>query len=228
MTVNEIVREAVSLADTEGIEALTMQRLASRLGVTPMALYRYVPSKEDLIFLAVDAASGNPPDAPAEGEGWRSGLERWSRAQIDGLRRHPWVSRVPITAPPIGPKQVAWMERCLECMAGTSLSLGERVGVLNLLGVYGLGHSRLYGELTRASSARGLSLGEVERQYGELIGQIVDPTRFPHVAAGFAAMASDPPTQSDAAADFEFGLARILDGVAALVEHRRRGRVRSR
>ena len=65
MTLDAIVAATVELADANGIEAVSMQRVAARVGVTTMALYRYVATKDDLVFLAVDAAAGEPPRVPA-------------------------------------------------------------------------------------------------------------------------------------------------------------------
>jgi AcrR family transcriptional regulator len=217
----EILDAAVAIADAEGIDALSMQRLAAELGFTTMALYRYVASKDDLVMLAVDAVGADVPDVPAPGEDWRSGLERWARAQEQLFVRHPWIARVPITGPPAAPNQVAWMERALRCLAATPLSMAERVGVLSLLAGFVLNHRRLYDDMARASSAEGRSLEDSGRDYAELLGQLIDPTRFPNVAAAFAEGGSEPGAD-DARDEFEFGLARILDGVAHLVERRQR------
>ena len=130
------------------------------------------------------------------------------------LQRHPWVAQVPISGPPLGPGQVAWMERCLECLAGSGLSPEARLGVLNLLSGFVLGHFRLYDEIGRAARAHGLSPTEAERSYISVIADLVDPSRFPNVAAAFAAI--DDAQLGDPGADFEFGLARILDGVEAM------------
>ncbi len=76
------------------------------------------------------------------------------------------------------------------------------------------GHFRLYAELTIGAGMRGLTREEAERRYIETVGQVLTTEQFPHVAAAFAAAAEAPPT--DDRADFEFGLARILDGVEAM------------
>ena len=191
-----------------------MQRVAARVGVTTMALYRYVATKDDLVFLAVDAAAGVPPPGPAAGQSWRSATERWARDQLESLRRHPWVARVPIKEPPIGPNQVAWMERCLECIAGSGLPPLDQLGVLNLLSGFVLGHFRLYDELARGAAAGGLSLEGAQQRYADVIRTVIEPTRFPRTAAAFAAMA-DLATTDAVREDFEFGLATLLDGIEA-------------
>jgi AcrR family transcriptional regulator len=214
LTLDAIVAATVELADANGIEAVSMQRVAARVGVTTMALYRYVATKDDLVFLAVDAAAGKPPPGPAVGQDWRSATERWARDQLESLRRHPWVARVPIKEPPIGPNQVAWMERCLECIAGSGLPPLDQLGVLNVLSGFVLGHFRLYDELSRGAAAGGLNLEGAQQRYAELIRTMIEPTRFPRTAAAFAAIA-DLGTTDSVREDFEFGLAMLLDGIEA-------------
>ena len=87
----------MSVADAEGLGAVSMGRVASELGSSPMSLYRYVGAKDELLALMVDAALGDPPPAPA-GEGWRDGLARWAWTYHDALRRHPWALRVSLSA----------------------------------------------------------------------------------------------------------------------------------
>jgi AcrR family transcriptional regulator len=219
LTLQAIVAATVELADANGIEAVSMQRVAARVGVTTMALYRYVATKDDLVFLAVDAAAGEPPPGPVVGQGWRSATESWARDQLESLHRHPWVARVPIKEPPIGPNQVAWMERCLECIAGSGLSPLDQLGVLNLLSGFVLGHFRLYDELARGAAAGGLSLEGAQQRYAAMIQSMIEPTRFPRTAAAFAAVANLTTTDT-VREDFEFGLATLLDGIEAMLPHR--------
>ena len=113
---------------------------------------------------------------------------------------------------------MAWMERLLECLAGSGLPEVDRLGVVNLLVGYVNGHFRLYDDLTQGARARGLTREEAERGYFETIGRVIDTARFPNAARVFAAASAAPRT--DAVADFEFGLARILDGVKALAARR--------
>ena len=97
LSLERIVAAAVALAHAEGLGAVSMARVASELGSSPMSLYRYVDAKDELLALMVDAALGDPPPPPA-GEGWRDGLARWAWGYHDALRRHPWALHVPISA----------------------------------------------------------------------------------------------------------------------------------
>src|SRR5271155_2714090 len=75
----EIARAAIQLADVEGLEAVTMQRLAREVGVTTMALYRYFPSKADLVDRMIDSASDAPANFGKPSLPWNARLKKWAR-----------------------------------------------------------------------------------------------------------------------------------------------------
>ena len=118
LSLPRIVDAAVRVADAEGLDAVSMGRVAAELGAAPMSLYRHVSAKEELLGLMVDAAWGDSPGPLAPGEGWRTGLSRWAWALRAGARRHPWAVRIPISGLPIMPREVAWFEDALACLAG--------------------------------------------------------------------------------------------------------------
>src|SRR3954470_11732754 len=97
LSLERIVAAAVAVARAEGVEAVSMSRVARELGSSPMSLYRYVGAKHELRPLMGDPALGGAPAAPQRGPGWRAGIERWAGTFHDPLRRHPWVLRVPIS-----------------------------------------------------------------------------------------------------------------------------------
>ena len=115
LSLPRIVDAAVRVADAEGLDAVSMGRVAAELGAAPMSLYRHVSAKEELLGLMVDAAWGDSPGPLAPGEGWRSGLSRWAWA-LRAARRHPWAVRIPISGLPIMPREVAWFEDALACL----------------------------------------------------------------------------------------------------------------
>ena len=79
LSLDRIVDAGIRLADSEGLAAVSMSRVAAAIGASTMALYRYVTAKDELLGLMVDSAHGSPP-GPEPGEGWRPGLARWARA----------------------------------------------------------------------------------------------------------------------------------------------------
>jgi AcrR family transcriptional regulator len=221
LSLERIVEAAVKIADADGLEAVSMGRVAGDLGVSTMSLYRYVAAKDELLALMVDATAATPPAAPAPGEGWRAGLARWAWAELDIYRRHPWVLRVPISGPPATPNQLAWLEQGLRCLRDTRLAESEKLSVMLLLTGFVRNWGRLEAELLEASKASGVSTEAAMSGYGRLLARLTDPERFPALHAVIAAGVFDEgPGDPDEPDEFVFGLERVLDGVGALVRAR--------
>src|SRR5262249_60636194 len=105
----EIVRAAIELADAEGLEALTMRRLATQLRAGAMSLYWYVPTKEDLLDLMLDAAFGEVelPERPS-GD-WRADLHLFAHRMLGVLRRHTWLPSLTSSQPLPGPNALRYV-----------------------------------------------------------------------------------------------------------------------
>jgi AcrR family transcriptional regulator len=217
LTLDRIVEAAVSVAAAEGLAAVSMSRVAAELGAAPMSLYRYVTAKTELLDLMVDAASGSPPVA-AQQETWRAGLSRWAWAYRAVLRRHPWILRIPITAPPFTPNQIAWMEAALRALGGTELTEGEKLSTVILISGYVRNESTLMADIAAATQVSGSRAQTVVSDYGRLMATLTDAERFPALHAVIAAGVFDDLDDPDT--DFVFGLERLLDGVDALMRSR--------
>jgi AcrR family transcriptional regulator len=217
LSLERIVAAAVALARTEGIQAVSMSRVAKELGSSPMSLYRYVAAKDELLALMVDAALGDTPAAPDRGAGWRPRLERWAWTYHNALRRHPWVLRVPIAGPPVTPNQVAWLEEGLAALAETGLSEAEKLSVILLVSGYVRNEATVAADIAAAAGGE-----EIMPLYAAVLGRVVDAERFPalHAALQSEAFARD----DDPDDEFVFGLDRVLDGIETLVRARSRRR----
>jgi AcrR family transcriptional regulator len=215
LSLARIVDAAVGVADSEGLDAVSMGRVATALGAAPMSLYRHVSSKEELRRLMVDAAWGDSPGPLAPGQTWRDGLSRWAWSMRAGARRHPWVVRIPISGLPILPREIAWFEDALACMAGTGLTEARKASVIMLLSGYVRNLAATEADITAAVLASGLGYDEWMASYPRMLGQLTDPRRFPALTAFIAAGVFDQADDPDD--EFIFGLDRILDGIAALV-----------
>lgn len=225
LSLDRIVAAAVELADTGGLAALSMSRLAERVGFTTMSLYRYVSSKDELLLLALDAAIGEPPAEPEPPGDWRDRCIRWSRALLEFYRRHPWTLDLPISALPAGPMQLLWFDRALGALADTTLTEGEKASSALLLANYARTQAQLVRDLTGAATS---STGSGEQQWAAVVTRLADPVRFPAVARVIAAgvFADDPagPGPGEDAFpedEYDFGLGRILDGLDVLDRSRR-------
>ena len=216
LSLARIVDAGVRVADTEGLGAVSMGRVAAELKAAPMSLYRHVSSKEELIKLMVDAAWGDSPGPLSAGENWRDGLSRWAWAMRAALRRHTWAARIPISGLPIMPREIAWFEDALACMAGTGLTEARKASVIMLLSGYVRNLAATEADIAAAVAASGLDADEWMASYPRMLGQLTDPRRFPALTAFIAAGVFDAADGPDD--EFVFGLDRILDGVGVLVE----------
>ncbi|MEV0145602.1 MULTISPECIES: TetR/AcrR family transcriptional regulator [unclassified Nonomuraea] len=219
LDVDLVVAAAVEIADRDGLGGVTLPKVAKSLGVTGMSLYRHVGSKEELLALMTDHAVGMPP--ALDTDDWREGLRRWALAQRAVFRRRPWLTRVPISGPPSGPNQIAWMEAALAIMSGTGLDWAHRVGVLSVIGGYVLQSVRQHSDLAEVR-AEGQEQADAARDHARALVRLVDPERFPETARLFssALFQAPPPTASAETAadeDFSLGLELILDGVAVRI-----------
>jgi AcrR family transcriptional regulator len=216
LSLDRIVGAAIEIADTEGLSALSMARLAERLGSAPMSLYRHVASKEELYDFMIDAAARE--SSVAVTHDWRAGLADWMAGLMALYRRHPWILQLPLTRPPLDPGQLDWLERGLRIQQSTPLTMAEKVGIVLTLLEYARGHAAIANSLEGADASFGLPL-----PYGQLLAELVDEGRFPALTAAISDGAFEPPpadADADLQDDFQFGLNLILDGVAALIRGR--------
>ncbi|MFF9344335.1 MULTISPECIES: TetR/AcrR family transcriptional regulator [unclassified Streptomyces] len=218
LSLDRIVAAAVDLASAEGLAAVSMGRVAKELGVSTMSLYRYVSAKNELYVLMQEAATGAPPELFGPGTDWREGLERWAWALREVYMRHLWLLRIPLSGPPATPNSVAWWEWGLVALGGTGLDEGEKLGVAMLLGGFVKNDALMAVELGEAMAGGGDAPEEAMRRYSGTLRRLVDPAVYPEVSRVIESGVLD---RADGPGDeFRFGLARILDGVAALVEAR--------
>jgi AcrR family transcriptional regulator len=213
LTLVAIVQAGIAVAEAEGIQSVSMARVAGELGIGTMSLYRYVNSKDELLMLMVDAGLGPPPADLRDGSsGWREGLRGWAFGVRAAYRGHPWSLKVPITAPPLGPNNVAWMEAALSSLRDTPLSEPEKLSTLLLVSGFVRNDSTLNADITAGAADRPAAM-----TYGAILSQLADAEHFPAVHRAIASGTLDDEDE-DFESDFEFGLERILDGIGLLIE----------
>ena len=210
LTLARIVDAGIRVAQAEGVGALSMARIAKEVGVGTMSLYRYVASKDELLATMVDTALGTPPPPPAGGEDWRAGLQRWAVGVRTAYHGNPWSLRVPISGPPLGPNNVAWLDNALAALADTPLSEQEKLSCVLLVSGFVRNDVTLALDFAEASDGAPQMPG-----YGQLLGRLTTSEERPALHRAIASGSLDDPDDPDA--EFNFGMARILDGIAALV-----------
>src|SRR6201995_2933976 len=160
LSLARIVDAGVRVADSEGLDAVSMGRVAALLDTAPMSLYRHVSSKDELVRLMVDAAWGDSPGPLLPGEDWRAGLSRWAWGFRASLQRPPWAARLPISGLPIMPREIAWFEDALSCLAGTGLTEARKASVILLLSGYVRNLAATEADIAAAVAASGLGVDE--------------------------------------------------------------------
>ncbi len=211
LDVVRIGEAAIRIADKEGLGAVSMKRVAAELGVSTMALYRYVEGKDDLFVVMLEVGSGGLREKFSSD--WRAAMEEWCRDYRALLFAHPWVLQVPLAGPPATPRQLDWMEAAVLGLEDSGLTVPERMQVLLQLNAY-----------VRGDAALNLSLvdaGMSPDGWPRLIRELADPERYAAVLRVIETGEFDE--DDDPMEQFEFGLARILDGIELLVESRRKG-----
>ena len=119
LSVEHVVFAGIRVADAEGLDAVTMRRIADELGVATMSLYTYVPGRDELLELMLDHAHGElPGELP---EGWRAGLTAVAEDLWRLYHRHPWLLEIRVGRPTLGPHTFAKYERELAAMDGLDL-----------------------------------------------------------------------------------------------------------
>lgn len=211
-----VLEAAIEVADEGGLEAVTMRRLADKLGVEAMSLYYHVNNKEAILDGVVDALlaeiEGEVGDfeAPPSGEDWKRSVRDRVLTSRSVMLRHPWAPQLLETRTTISPPMLRYFNSLLGLMraGGFSHDLGHHA--LHALGSRALGFSQeLFNPGARAE--------RVERNTSDMLGLLAE--NLPHLSGMLSEIAHDDPDSTigwcDDQAEFEFGLDLILDGLEA-------------
>ncbi|KUN82308.1 TetR family transcriptional regulator [Streptomyces griseoruber] len=220
LSIDAVVDVAIGLADAEGLEAPTMRRVAQGLGVAPMTLYTYVPGKAELLDLMLDAVYARMPRTDTSGRPWRERLTAVAEENRALFEAHPWAASVATGRPPLGPGLMAKYEHELSALEGCGLDDVERDDALTYLLDFVRAHARSAAEARDARRDSAMDDAQWWAAGAPLLAQVLDPAAYPTAtrvgtAAGTAHGSAHNPEHA-----YTFGLARALDGLAALVERR--------
>ncbi|CAO5258545.1 TetR/AcrR family transcriptional regulator [Frankia sp. AgKG'84/4] len=159
LSVDAIVAAAIELADAEGLEAVSMARVAGALGFTTMSLYRHIASKDELLQLMWNGSALGVETLELRGETWRERLRCWALTQREMIDRHPWITQMPMAAPPLAPNSMTFVELGLAAFDDTTLPDIEKLRVIGLLSSYTLSEARMAHDAARAAAAAGAGAG---------------------------------------------------------------------
>jgi AcrR family transcriptional regulator len=231
LSADAIVDAAIRLADAEGLEGVSMARVAAELGFTTMSLYRYVDSKEELLQLMWNASARGAETLVLEGDGWRARLRMWAIVQRDMIDLHPWITQMPMAAPPVAPNSLAFVERGLASMDGTPLADADKLRFIGLISSFTLSEARMANDALRAARDAAAAAGDDAEPappwtYDALLRELADEKTYPRLyriawtPPGPGPGSGDggpgaPPSERE---EFLFGIDRILDGIQAYMD----------
>ncbi|WP_203855437.1 TetR/AcrR family transcriptional regulator C-terminal domain-containing protein [Plantactinospora mayteni] len=216
LSLDRIVRVAVELADAYGLATLSMRRVATALDAGAMSLYRYVPGKAELVDLMVESVFGEidyPEPGPA---GWRARIELAARRERAMYQRHPWV--LPIVAgtwrPPLGPNVLASVEWVLGAIDDFGLDPATMLQVYLTVSDYVQGAARYVQTEAEDERRSGVSTEQWWATESATLTRLLGTGRHPLLSRLIGQAGAAPATVRQ---DFEFGLARVLDGIAVFL-----------
>ncbi|MFI9204569.1 TetR/AcrR family transcriptional regulator C-terminal domain-containing protein [Streptomyces sp. NPDC053048] len=204
----EIAAAAVRVADADGLDAVSMRRVAAEIGCGTMSLYNYVPRKEDLYELMVDAAAGEydlsgPP--PAD---WRAGTLGLARQMRALMRRHPWLPRLLVPEYGFSPNALRYLEYALwtlEPLEADGATKLELISMLHAVVAAYVTHEVAGAERARTSP---WAPGEEQPARHAHLARALAEGAHPRLAAAFA----EAPAVPDPDALFERSVNRLLNG----------------
>ena len=210
----QITAAAVTLADTQGIEAVSMRALAVELGVGAASLYRYVARKDELIELMVDAVMGNDLQFEVHGN-WREDLRSFARGLRAMTLRHPWIVRVGGLRN-LGPNTARRHEQVLSAIDGLGLEIDEMLVMIETLAAFIRG--RTLEELSEQEAVRrsGLDQEAWMQAQAPYIESLIASGRYP-LLTRVVLDARAPHDPDRLQHSFDLGLERVLDGLAMML-----------
>ncbi len=209
LTREKILRAAVRLADKNGIGALSMRELGRLLGVEAMSLYNHVANKDDLLDGIVDLVIGEI-ELPSPDIDWREAMRGRARSAHAAFSRHPWASALIDSRASGGPGRLRYFEAVLGTLRRAGFTVEDTARAFSLIDSYIYGFGRQSFSLAAADGG--------DPRAAEAFLEALPDQGCPHLAEVAAAFAAG--RGYDEAADFEFGLTLILDGLQGVLTSR--------
>ena len=204
-----IAAAAVALADAEGLDAVTMRRMAAELCLGTMSLYNYVPAKDHLVQLMIDEVSTEyhyPAKPPRDR---RQAIVDLARQGREITERHPWLPRVIISRPPLlGPAALHYVDYFLGLLSGTGVDPAAKMELLGLVNGFAISYGGMQAALAEERTRTGVT---AEQQAATQVSQLIAAAatgRYPNLTAALAAPA---PAAPDADEIFDSIISRLID-----------------
>ena len=210
LTVDDVVGAGASLADDGGLTAVSMRKVADRLGRSTMALYAHVPSRAALVDLMVDAAFAEVAYDEAPGD-WRRGVGAVVEANRALLDRHPWLLDVDTSRPPLGPGTIGKYDAELALLAPAGLSDVEIDQALTVL------LDLVRSGVRQAATTDAGADGEWWAVAGPLLAEAMEGRDFPFASRVGQAAGQEYGAPSDPDRALRFAVEALVAGIEARV-----------
>ncbi len=205
LSATRVLQAAVALADEDGLEAFSMRRLAQELGVVPMALYKHVANKEELLDGMVDVVFGEI-ELPSGDLDWRSAMRRRAISTREALKRHSWAIGMMESRNP-GPANLRNHNAVMGCLREAGFPFEMAIHAYSVQDAYVYGFALQEKDLAFETPD---SAGEAVQRRAETIGA---PENYPFLVEVATKL---PGSGYDSAVEFAWGLDLILDGLKQL------------
>ena len=201
-SITQIAEVALSIADREGIDAVTMQRVASELGTAPMTLYGYVASKDELLDAVLDFAVADAGRTPATSDraDWRAELRNLVRYGYRNLNRHPAIVEIRLRRPILRPEALRFGERAMRILLGAGMPPDEAAAAFRTIYTYLFGFAAVSPQRQEKQNRKAAAAAIAD----------LDPERYPALREHRTVFSQ---AMSGRAA-FDNGLEILLDGIA--------------
>ncbi len=222
LDVDAVISAAIEIAGRDGLVGVSMRRIAGALDVATMTLYTYVPGKAELLDLMLDTVYARMPRTDTGGQPWRDRLREVAEGNRTLFKAHPWAATVSTMRPPLGPGLMAKYEHELSALDGLGLDDVQIDDSLTYLlsFVQAAARARLDARGAEQDSAM-----DDERWWAAnapLLARVLDEDAFPLASRIGAAAGAAQASALDPEHAYDFGLERVLDGLATLIEGRDR------
>lgn len=220
LSIDAVVDAATDLADAENLEAVTMRRVARALGVVAMTLYTYVPGKAELLDLMLDAAYARMPRADTSGRPWRQRLAAIAAENRALFQAHPWAAAVSTIRPPLGPGQMTKYEHELSAFGNLGLDDVTVDDCLTYLLSFVRACARDTADARDIRHDSAIDDGQWWAANAPLLARVFDEHAYPTAARVGAAAGAAHGSVYHPGHAYDFGLQRLLDGLAPLIDNR--------
>ena len=217
VSVDEVIQAAIAVADEDGLPAFSMRKVADRLGLKLMSIYTYVPGREELIGLMVDEVMGERP-LPAHEGALRERLTAMARYAWEEYHRHPWLLQADLSRPWIGPNGSDRWEWQLAAIEGEGFTDLEMDQVVTLISGFTAGAARTSIDARRAVERSGISDAQWWEINAPILQRVMPGGAYPISGRVGTVAGQEYNAVGDPERSFRFGLERILDGLADLLD----------